>query len=156
MKTLQEEINESITKNLPAQVGDALKQRLEQADKDVALAASLVKDLATANELIERKDKEISDLYAVRKQIFSLDEREKAISKREDKQHVYELELKVIESEKRTIDAVNFVAMVFKSPVFRKTVSEIDHAVPDGWNSATNVTNYRKTGSTKTETNEID
>jgi DNA repair exonuclease SbcCD ATPase subunit len=62
---LEKEIQESIKKNLPQQVSDVLKARLEQADKDAARVKTLekeVKDLEEQEEVFKSTIKEYNKL----------------------------------------------------------------------------------------------
>lgn len=57
----QKELQESIKKNLPQQVGEILKQRLEQADEDAKKAEELASKLIERNEEVEELEKIIRD-----------------------------------------------------------------------------------------------
>ena len=124
---MKQEIQELIAKNLPAQVGEVLKKRLEDADKYEVLVKA-------QKEMLNDKDGEIKCLKAEIEKYMKfdtrnseLDQREREISKRENTMEVWEAKLKLAEAEKRISDNVNFVGMVFKSPVFRKYTNEYDN-----------------------------
>jgi hypothetical protein len=58
---MEQEFKAIIEKNLPAQVGDVLKKKLEQADKDAAdlmadAALTVVKTISGVNEYFEEND----------------------------------------------------------------------------------------------------
>ena len=123
---MEKEIEEMIKKNLPAQVGDTLKKRLEKADKDEQIIIMLndtianhVKTISTLQEkgrIMEVKIKTDEDLTG----------REAAVSKRERDARVIELEYMLKASDMRAGEMAGFVGMVFKSPIFRRTVNQYD------------------------------
>lgn len=121
---MEKEIEEIIKKNLPAQVGDVLKARLEQAGLDAVKVKQLEGTLLHRNSEITNLNKTIEEYRKLDERNSKLDAREKGIEERERKQDVWEANLKVTEMEKRITDNTNFVGMVFKSPIFRKTTSE--------------------------------
>jgi len=152
---MQEEINEIIKKNLPAQVGDILQARLTKAESDA-------KDLLIrSEELIKEKQKnsyliaELSKHEQLDKIKLDLDEREQKVSTKERDIRVFEAELKLAESEKRATEMVNLIALAFKSPSYRKTISESDYTQPVYGGQNGMVSGYQRTGGSKTETTDI-
>ncbi len=79
MSTQEQEIQEVIKKNLPAHVGDVLKERLAQADRDASA-------LEAAKKIVEQKDNELKckeatilDYQAKDSQYLQLEIREKEL-----------------------------------------------------------------------------
>lgn len=70
------EIQQLINAHLPAQVGDVLRKRLQQADETEAL-------LKKANETIAKKDQEITSLHGRLGQLESIDRNIADINRRE-------------------------------------------------------------------------
>lgn len=85
---MEHEFKAIIEKNLPAQVGDVLKKRLEQADKDAA-------DLSTARKANEDAVKKIDDLNKQIADYKKFDERNSALEAREKACEIQERDLKV-------------------------------------------------------------
>lgn len=119
---MDNEINEIIKKNLPAQVGEVLKQRLEQAEKDAADLKKCSKDLADATATV-------SELNILLGRHKSLDERSEALKAREIAVDVLERSQKTnqlqyeLESEKQKTDFVKSVALgLVRNTEYRKNI----------------------------------
>lgn len=153
---VEKEIEEIIKKNLPAQVGEVLKTRLEQAERDTNTVKRQLEQIISKTATIVELEKTIADYKQFDERNSKLEVREKAVAEKERNYKVFEAELKLNEAEKRTNDAVNFVGMVFKSPVFRKTVSEYNGGIQN-WNSQLGRNEFVPNGSkNKTEEKSID
>lgn len=122
---LQTEMQEVIKKNLPAEVGDVLRQELA--------AGKLAQERLL---LIEEQNKELTkrvDKYRLREvEMESVLNREKAVTERENKAEVESFRLKAEESEKRAILAVLLVEKVFRSPVYSKNITESKNSYDNG------------------------
>jgi hypothetical protein len=116
------EIQAIIEKNLPAEVGNTLKIVLERGEKDAQRVEVLGVDLKNAKEQISDITAKLNKYISLDKYQDELDKREKAISEKERNQKVIEAELKAVEAEKRAGELAGFVGMVFKSPIFRKSI----------------------------------
>lgn len=153
---MEKEIEEIIKKNLPAQVGEVLKTRLEQAERDANTVKSQSEQIVSKTATILGLEKTISDYKQFDNRNSALEAREKAVAEKERNQKVFEAELKLAEAEKRTADATNFVGMVFKSPIYRKTTFENENGM-QSWNSQTNRNEFVPSGGkSKTEEKTID
>jgi hypothetical protein len=83
MSTLEKELQESIKKNLPQQVGETLKLRLDQADADAKQVQSLEKlSLQLSKDLTEAHVK-IEEYKLLDKRNSELDSRQKSLEKEE-------------------------------------------------------------------------
>jgi len=128
---IQKEISEAINKQLPAEVGDVLKARLEQADKDRDALELLdgvlkglevrVEELSTSNVKLTKKAQEVEG-------------KEKLNIKKEEELAKRELELdktiavsKQENAEKITDKMEDLVKIVFKSPVYRKEMTSNEY-----------------------------
>jgi len=123
---LEKELQESIKKNLPQQVGEVLKQRLEQADKD----ANEVKRL---KELL---DKYADDKIGLEKQIEEykqfdsrnslLESREKEIETKEKQLEVETLKYQ-LQSEKDKTEFSQKVALgLVRNVEYRKNIFDTE------------------------------
>lgn len=120
---MKEEIQSIINKNLPAEVGEILRKRLEHADKDAA-------ELKEVKQAWERSKDRVINLESILSKHADLDSKaselrakEKELATRESNQKVFEAELKCAEAEKRANELSTVVMQVFKSPVYRKQSS---------------------------------
>ena len=86
------EIKEIIAKNLPAHVGDVLKTRLEQADKNDIKIEVQTKELEAKDKTIRELEKTIRDYSALDQRNSQLSAREKEV---EDKER--DLKIKTLE-----------------------------------------------------------
>jgi len=145
------EIQEAIKKSLPNQVGEALKQKIEQADKDAKLVVSQADEINSKAEHINNLTLKINEYQRLDERNSKLNEREKAVEDAERNKKVFEAELKLAEAEKRITENVNFVSMVFKSPIFRKTILEPSYGTYNNQNMFSTTG-----GGLKTETSNVE
>lgn len=80
---METEIKAIIEKNLPAQVGEVLKQRLDQAEKDSARVKHLEQLLADKNHIITANEKLLNEYRQNDERNKNLNAREKEIEGRE-------------------------------------------------------------------------
>ena len=132
---MEKEIEEVIAKHLPAQVGELLKKTLEQGQKDAETVKTQKKMLDDASERIARQFELQGKYMELDRYKAQLDEREKIISEKERSQKVFEAELRLAEAEKRISEMANLTALVFRSPVYRKTTYE-NHGYMDVWSNS--------------------
>lgn len=128
---MEQEILEIINKSLPTQMGSILKKRLEQADADKARLESCLRMIDNLKAQVEDVEKDIENYKGREVKQQELNTREEEIGKRERSMQVWEANLRGSEAEKRANEIAGFVGMVFKSPVFRKSVSGYQ-SVPNG------------------------
>lgn len=122
MKNLENEFKEVIEKNLPSAVAGTLQEYLKKArDNEQLLEMAQEK-----NEDLRKKNidqfSEIERLKGLVRLEEELTAKEETIAKREQAMEIATLKIKLEESEKRQQDAIGFVGMVFKSPIYRKDV----------------------------------
>ena len=95
---MTEEIKLIIEKNLPAQVGDVLKTRLEQAERDAERVKQLEEESRNQRVQISSYQNAINSYKSFDDRNSKLNERDLAITEKERNQKVFELELKLTEA----------------------------------------------------------
>jgi len=131
---MEQEIKSIIEKNLPAQVGEMLQKRLKKAEDDakaLEAANSYIRDLTDKNtrlnaEIIGLKEKETKHATV----LSAIEELKEASRNRK----VFEAETKLACEVSKNVDLTNFVGMVFKSPVYKNSVSKWK-SYSDEWDS---------------------
>ena len=124
MKDQNKEIRAIIEKNLPQQVGEVLKQRLEQAEKD----SNNVERLKSINE---NACSEIKELQGEIKKYIQFDDRNRDIDKREKELSENEqafkcntLQVKLDEANKRANIVTEFTHGLVRNTIFKKNIFE--------------------------------
>ncbi len=107
---MENEIKEIIKKNLPAHVGDILKTRLEQADKDAELCKTLQESLKNKLEIIANNEKQLTEYLKFDNRNSSLEGREKAVAESERNLEIEKLKFQLA-SEKEKTDFTKQVAI---------------------------------------------
>ena len=130
MKKL-EEIQESIEKNLPKQVGDTLRKRLEEADRlEAALKVSedradgLSKDLNKALEIIE-------DYKKFDERNAALEVREKELKEKEIKFEIETLTYQLAAEKDKTEFSKNIALGLVRNTNYRKAIFDSEN--PGGY-----------------------
>lgn len=116
------EIQEIIKKNLPQQVGEVLKVRLEQAEKDTKKVIELESEIANLKELIKSLTNELANYVKYNERNSKLDEREVFLDKRQ-----HDLDLQILqnkfESEKEKTEFAKSVALgLVRNTEYRKSI----------------------------------
>ncbi len=124
---MEQEINKIITEHLPEQVGKVLKLRLEQAESDRKDLANVQAALINANDLIQKRDKDLADLQAKIKHQLHVEDWTETLKERERGLELEILKIRLEEAEKRNSIGERLVEQVFRSPVYRKYVESRDH-----------------------------
>lgn len=144
MSQLNKDLYEAIDKNLAAQVGTVLKERLEKAEKDADRIIQLEAQEDCRILEIHKLENNLREAQSFNNTALTLKAREEAIGKRENEQEVFEAKLKLAEVEKRISEISNFTGMVFKSPIFRTQTSDTEFGYTN------NQGFYSRNGGTKT------
>lgn len=131
---MEQEIQDIIAKNLPAQVGDTLKLRLLQADTLEARVKELERDYTVQAQMIKDLRRENDQLHKDLSTHTDISLREETVSKRERAMDVFEAKLKAEEAEKRATELHGIVQTVFKSPVYRRNYYSGTHYDGQGKN----------------------
>lgn len=119
---LEKEFKEIIKKNLPQHVGEALKERLEQADKD---AIDIVAYKSRIEQLVQESAKQQTRILEYKK----ADERNSLLDSREKELETKERNLKIeqltyqLETEKDKVEYTKSVALgLVRNTQFRKNI----------------------------------
>lgn len=124
---MQEEIKAIIEKNLPAQVGETLKQVLDKGERDAKELDSLKEiNQKNVNE-IRRLEEVISNYRALDARNSALESREKAASEKEAKFEADQLKYQ-LQSEKEKTEFVKDVALgLVRNINYRKRVFDSEN-----------------------------
>lgn len=126
---MKDEIKAIIKKNLPAEVGETLKQVLEQGEINAKLVEEYGDKLKQREKEIEILNRRVSNEEVLLKRTNDVQTRENNVSQKERDQKVFEAELKLLEAEKRVNEIVGFTGMVLKSPIYRKSILENENGM---------------------------
>ena len=126
-----------IEKNLPAQVGDVLKKKLEQADKDAADLSNARRANEDAVKKIEELNKQITDYKKFDERNAALEAREKACDIQERDLKVKTLEYQLQNEKDKTQFSKEVALGLVRNLEYRKNIfdSEIQSGYqgPNGW-----------------------
>lgn len=124
---MKEEIRLIIQKNLPAEVGQVLKERLEKADQDERMLESL-KSVKLA---LEKREKElVAEIESYRKfdeRNKALDARERILHDREITAEVEQLKFQVTMEKEKTQFAKEVALGLVRNSEYRKTVFDSEN-----------------------------
>lgn len=135
MENLQKEISEAIDKNLPNQVGEILKKRLEKADSDAVLLEQQRKNIKNQGETIGNLEEKLNKHLELDTKLNFLIMCEKELIKKENSQKVFEAELKMNAADSKVVMLQDVMQTVFKSPVYKKHIekfSSFENRYEDG------------------------
>lgn len=131
MQELESEIKAAIEKSLPLQVGEALKKRLEKADKD---AMEYERYLKAHSEKVEQISKLEKIIIELKTEIRCQDELMKLsdeVKEQKRNQKVFEAELHAKFLEGTLERVTDIVKLVFRSPVYKSYISKNDYTNAD-------------------------
>lgn len=131
---LTQEVQESIKKNLPSQVGDLLKEVLEQGKKDKEKVGVLEKDYEKFQIEIKRLQEEIRKYMKLDERNSKLDIKEKEILEKERMLEVTILREQLLEANKRSELAVGFTQSLVRNTIFRENIFDSKNQM--GYNGA--------------------
>lgn len=134
--TIELDLHDSISKNLPSHVGDVLKKRLEQADVDrrtveslVSASTDLLDQVAAANAKLLKANQELNSHAELAK-------REAAVAEAERNAKVAELTIK-LEAETRVSGAFkDFTMGLVRNTEWRETIRNQTPVVFPGANGS--------------------
>jgi hypothetical protein len=129
---MNEEILEVIRKNLPAQVGETLREVLEKGQKDAEKVAILSEEKSKCNDEIKSLNKIIREFDSKESKYNDLTLRENALLEEQRNLKIKLLEFQNKELEKRTTDMFTLVSLLVKNPraieVMNKSVNGTNDA----------------------------
>lgn len=162
MKQLEQEMQEVIKKNLPAHVGDALKERLEQATKieqDNKTLLDQVEKLKTSVTNTEAKYNACNvELIALKAKESELQKKETNLFTKEKQLEIREIRVlneitKKESAEKSVADLKEVIGIVFKNPTVQKSAFE-SQTGQWNWNSQTNRNEFTPDGNKSVNSSE--
>lgn len=151
---IKQKLQEVIDANLPQQMGESFKRYFNEAESIKRELENSKATLKSRDEIIASQKATIDTLTQLNLKKNDLEARDIAISKREKDMDLFELKLKLTESEKRADSVHNLVSQLTKNVIFRQTVFENDHIMSHYQPNGT--TSHYKTGSTSTIQTEED
>lgn len=119
---MEAEFKAIIEKNLPAQVGDVLKKRLEQADSDASRVKSLDAALLDRDQMIGRLSATIAEYKKLDERNAALEAREKACDTQERDLKVKTLEYQLQSEKDKTQFSKDVALGLVRNAEFRKSV----------------------------------
>ena len=130
MKTLEKEIHESIAKNLPSQVGEVLKARLEQAEFDAKELEKSKKEIEYNNQTITELNAQVIKNGDLNKREAELNAKAKELEERENKAEIESLKVK-LEASKTIADNNKEMAMgLVRNIQYRKNIFDYENQAP--------------------------
>lgn len=126
----QDAIKAAILQHLPAHVGEVLQAELLALKNERAAHASTKERLLTETTARKQLATALVDIDQREKGAQKILEREAAVAERENKQTLRDLEVKL--SDLRRQDAVDMVKLVFRSPMFTRSISGTVPIAVDG------------------------
>ena len=147
MENVIKDLNESIEKHLPNQVGEVLRKRLEQADKD----SQTVKDQAIKIDLYKIKEKELrnelDNHFKIDNKMSESKRLLKELEKKQRDQEIFELKTKLEAANSNTTAVTDLVGKLFRNTEYKNNSfkhatgftqydnNNMQHFVPDGGSS---------------------
>lgn len=124
---MTDEIRAIIEKNLPAQVGEVLKTRLEQAEKDVIKIKQQEETLQSKNAAITQFEKLVADYKTKDEQNAKLEARELAVTEAERNLKIATLEYQLVSEKEKTDFTKNVALGLVRNTEFRKTIFDSEN-----------------------------
>ena len=133
---MNKEIKLIIEKNLPAQVGTVLKEALAKAESDAVALEESKKALVNLKEFNRSIEERLNAHGKLDAREVSVTAREVAVEKKEVRQEVDILTIKLEESEKRADAVTDFTTGLVRNTIFRKSILDSEtpgaYQNPDG------------------------
>ncbi len=126
---MEKEINDIIKKNLPAEVGSILKQRLEQAETDAETVESQKRQLKENSARFSDLNEQILAYQKLDERNSKLEERERAVENKERSLEIETLKYQLA-SEKDKTDFSHKVALgLVRNVEYRKNIFDSENAM---------------------------
>ena len=136
MSATAKEIQEIIKKNLPQEVGDILKLRLQQADEDASNSVKLREQLDSRNLLIAKLEKQVEEYKTFDNRNTVLEAREKYVDDRERKVELETLRYQLISEQDKTNFAKSIGLGLVRNIEYRNNI--FDSESQAGYNGPNN------------------
>lgn len=128
---MEQEIQEIIKKNLPAQVGEILQKRLEQAESDYRSLQNLKEKMLSLDEQIIRLNEEISKYKAFDSRNSLLEIREKLVSEQERNLKIETLEFQLQAEKEKTQFSKDVALGLVRNTEYKRSFMD-NKTVPEG------------------------
>lgn len=130
---METEIKAIIEKNLPAQVGDVLKQKLEQAEKDAEKVNQQAEYLLRDAEVIKKLQQQIEGYKSNNLRNATLDTREKELNEQAQNLEVTVLKFQLAVEKEKTEFTKSVALGLVRNTEFKKSIfdSENQSGYPD-------------------------
>lgn len=120
--TQEQEIQEVIKKNLPQHVGETLKTRLEQADKDAKSVKELTVRIDTLNQEVMKANEKIETYKEFDLRNGLLDSREKELETEKNKIELEKLKYQLQSEKDKTAFSQNLAMGLVRNTEYKKTI----------------------------------
>jgi hypothetical protein len=121
---IQKDIQDAIEKQLPAQVGEVLRTRLEQAEKDAATVKHNATTLAEFRSDIRKLESQVEARDAKLKQHGDIDKREAEVAQRERDLKITLLEAQLVTEKDKSAFVKEVALGLVRNAEFRRSVFE--------------------------------
>lgn len=119
---MEQEIKAIIEKNLPAQVGDFLKERLIQAEEDAAKVKELQRILDTRAAAIRDLEKQIAYYKKLDERNNTLEAREKIVSDKERNLEIETLKFQLASEKEKSIFSKDVALGLVRNIEYRRSL----------------------------------
>jgi hypothetical protein len=147
---MNQEIKTIIEKNLPAHVGAVLQERLRKADDDEKRLGEVQKHVdqaRTENITLRADNKLLKEMETAHETVLA---KIAELKELERDRRVFEAETKLQCALSENANMVNFVGMVFKSPVYKNKINQDKNYLSE-WDHNAQQFVYRPAGACTTE-----
>lgn len=127
---MEKEIEEIIKKNLPAQVGEILKERLEKADGDAAMVLYLQNRVVEQDKEIQTLNKRILEYEKFDVRNAQLDSKENELKEIERNLKIVTLEYQLQSEKEKTDFSKNIALGLVRNVEYRKTIFDSENQAP--------------------------
>jgi len=118
----RKQIEALIEKELPNQVGEALRKKLEQADKDAVEVARLRGELDYQIDVVNKLKEQLEEHRVLGEREIELEKREEKVEERERNIDLTLLTTRLAEAEKRADTVTEFTMGLVRNTTFRKNI----------------------------------
>lgn len=152
MSTQSEEIKAIIEKHMPQQVGDVLRKRLEQADRDATELNACKQIIADRNVAIQSLNNTIEEYKKFDSRNATLEAREKAASDAERKLEIETLKYQLGAEKDKTLFSQSVALGLVRNTEYKKSVmSNGNGFTPGSQHGGSHSDSSNITETTKTE-----
>lgn len=126
----EQEIQEIIKKNLPAQVGDVLKTRLEQAERDANSVANQREQIISKEATIKELEEQLEKYRKFDIRNDGLDKREVELNKIKHDLDLEILKAELVNEKDKSVFAKSIALGLVRNTEYRKTIFDSENQAP--------------------------